>query len=178
MKLRKVFLLALLLLPAPLRAQASCQTNGTGQCSTAVGSLQVSITVGWTFDLSLSSAITNLPAPDANTFNTGYTLTNGPVATIRSNAPWALSVSASTATWSAVNTVAEPARTDKPASDLSWSTAAGGPFTDLATTPAEVANGSATAGTVVQLFYRTRYQWTLDTPGNYSLQVIFTIAAP
>ncbi len=179
MKLVKRFLLMLLLLsPAPLLAQASCQTNGMGQCSTTMGSLQVRVTFGLTFDLALSSTVTNLPAPDAAAFNTGYTLTNGPVATIRSNGPWALSISASSATWAAVNTVPEPARTDKPASDLSWSTDPGGVFTDLSTSPMQVASGLATAGTMVPLFYRTVYQWALDTPGNYSLQIVFTIAAP
>ena len=40
------------------------------------------------------------------------------------------------------------------------------------------AGGDPTAGTTVQLYYRTLYQWQVDTPGNYALQVVFTISSP
>jgi hypothetical protein len=143
-----------------------------------VGALQVSINIGTIYDLSLSTSLTDLPVPTPAIYDAGYADTNGPVATIRSNAPWSLSISALTPTWSAVNTGADPARPDKPASDLAWSVTSGGPFTDLATSPAQVAAGNATAGQVVTLFYRTRYLWAVDTPGSYSLQIVFTIASP
>lgn len=177
MRLSWLVLLGCLCLPTNLAAQTQC-IAGAAPCSTAVGALQITITIGTTFDLSLSAATTDLPAPGTAEYGAGFAATDGPVATIRSNAPWALSISALTSTWTAVSTQTETARPDKPAEDLSWATSAAGPFTDLSTAPVQVTSGVPTVGVTVPLFYRTRYQWTLDTPGNYSLQVVFTIAAP
>src|SRR5579884_2955814 len=83
------------------------------------------------------------------------------------------------APWTASNT--QPgvtARTSKPAADLAWATAAGGPFTALSVTPATAASGAATAGAPRSFFFRTSYSWGLDTPGAYSLAVVFTLLAP
>lgn len=177
MKLSWLVLLGCLSLPANLAAQTQCIASAA-PCSTAAGALQITITIGTTFDLSLSAATTDLPTPNTAEYGAGFAATDGPVATIRSNAPWALAISALTPTWSAVGTQAETPRPDKPASDLSWATSAAGPFTDLSTAPVQVTSGAPTVGMTVPLFYRTRYQWALDTPGNYSLQIVFTIAAP
>jgi hypothetical protein len=38
--------------------------------------------------------------------------------------------------------------------------------------------GATGGSSPVNLFYRTKYAWGLDTPGNYSLTVVFTLAAP
>jgi hypothetical protein len=70
------------------------------------------------------------------------------------------------------------ARVNKPAGDLLRATAAGGPFTALSTSPATVATGPATAGAATNLFFRTVYAWSVDTPGTYSLVVTFTLLAP
>jgi hypothetical protein len=62
---------------------------------------------------------------------------------------------------------------------LTWSTSAGGTFAGLTTTPATVQSIPATGGSApVNLFYKTLYSWGADTPGNYSLTVVFTLAAP
>jgi len=73
---------------------------------------------------------------------------------------------------------AKKARANKPAGDLLWATAAGGPFTALSTTAVSAGSGAPTAGTIPAFFYRTAYDWTLDTPGAYSLTVVFTLTAP
>ena len=162
--------------PLALHAQ-NCSSN-PAPCSTAPGALQISITIAKTFELSLSAASTSLATPTTATYNAGFASTTGPIATIKSNAPWALSISALTATWSAVDTNTEPARTNKPASDLSWSTAPLGTYADLTTLGAQVATGAASLASSVSLYYRTKYAWALDTPGIYSLQIVFTIVAP
>ena len=38
--------------------------------------------------------------------------------------------------------------------------------------------GAATGGAASNLYYRTLYDWTLDTPGSYSLTVVFTVVSP
>ena len=178
--MKKLALLLLLTaLPSALHAQASCQSSGNNSsCSTTVGALQVILNIGTAYQLTLSSTQTDLPAPSVADYNTGYTQATGPSATIRSNAPWALSISALNSTWTASSTQTEPARGNKPASDLMWATSPNGTYTNLSTSPVRVAGGDPTAGTTVQLYYRTLYQWQVDTPGNYALQVVFTISSP
>jgi hypothetical protein len=170
-------LLLLLCIPIALDAQTQCTATNTS-CSNAVGSLQITITIANTFEMSLSNATTALSTPTTSTYNAGFAEDAGPTATIRSNAPWTLSISALTPTWSAVNTEIEPARVNKPASDLAWGLSSLGPFTDLTTNPVQVGSGPRTLAATISLFYRTRYQWDLDTPGIYSLPVVFTIVAP
>jgi hypothetical protein len=41
-----------------------------------------------------------------------------------------------------------------------------------------IGSGSATASTLFTLGYNTRYNWTIDTPGNYQLAINYTITAP
>jgi len=48
----------------------------------------------------------------------------------------------------------------------------------LTTTDATLVTGAATASSATNLFLRTLYDWTLDTPGNYSLTVVLTLTAP
>jgi hypothetical protein len=38
--------------------------------------------------------------------------------------------------------------------------------------------GSATASNATTLYFRTLYDWTLDTPGNYSLSIVLTLTSP
>lgn len=168
----------ILLSPALLQAQSNCTAN-PASCSTAANTLLINLTVGRALQLSIAPTSTALSTPTPANYDAGFAATTGPTATLRSNAPWTLAISAGAATWTAVDTQSEPARTNKPASDLLWATAAGGPFVALTTTPATFASGVATAGaTAPTLFYQTLYAWNLDTPGNYSLQIVFTITAP
>lgn len=168
-------LLVALLLAAPLSAQSNCKANPT-ICST--GPLSIQITIGPALQLALSPGTTTLVTPTPAHYNAGFCATTGPTATVSANAPWTLSISASTATWGATSTGTEPARADKPATDLEWSLSPDGPFTSMTTSPANVTAGAPTAGTAVAIFYRTLYNWTNDTPGNYSLQLVFTIISP
>lgn len=177
MKLRIVCMLALMAVPGSLAAQTQCVASPE-PCSTAVGALQIIININSVFELDLDPSSTALATPTTAVFAAGFAATDGPIARIRSNAPWALLISAVSPTWTGVSAGAETARPDKPASDLSWSTSAAGTFTDLSISPVQVASGLRTIGSETSLFYRTRYQWALDTPGTYSLRILFTIAAP
>jgi len=161
----------------PLHAQTSCVGNPS-PCSTTAGTIQITMTVGRAFSLSIAPAASLLAAPTPAIYDAGMASTNGPTATIRSNAPWTLAISSSANVWTATNTQTEPARTNKPSSDLQWSTSSTGPFAGVTTAPATVRSGTATAGSSIALFYRTLYNWSLDTPGSYSLQVVFTITSP
>ena len=163
------------------RDEASAQVNClalSGSCSTSSTGTVISITVARAIALDLSPATTSLVAPTATHYNAGYAQTSGPTLTVRANTPWSVAISSSTAVWSATNTQSEPARVNKPASDLRWATSVGGPFTAMGMTPATLASGNATASTVRTLFFRTSYSWTLDTPGNYSIQLVLTVTAP
>jgi hypothetical protein len=176
--MKRILLLgSLLAAPVTLHAQTQCTSNNA-PCSTPVGALQITMDIGFIFDLTLSTNTTDLAQPTTAVYDAGFADTNGPVAAIRSNAAWALSISAITTTWTATRTQTEDPRPDKPASDLAWARALGGPYTDVSNSPVQVATGLPTIGQNVALFYRTRYQWAVDTPGNYSLQILFTVAAP
>jgi hypothetical protein len=152
---------------------------GRGGSTCSVAGLRITINIGRATQLTVSPTTTPLTTPTPADYATGYAPTNGPSVTVRSNSPWSVAISAATATWAAVNTGSEPARTNKPAGDLRWSLTPTGTFTGLSTTPATVSTGAAaTTGTSFALYYRTLYSYALDTPGAYSLQVVFTLTAP
>lgn len=174
----KYALVLLLALAPTLQAQSNC-TSTPAPCSTASGTLLINFTIGRALQLTVTPTATSLTTPTPAHYNAGFAATTGPTASIKSNAPWTLGISAGAATWTAVSTQSEPARTNKPASDLTWSTSSSGPFVALSTTAVTFASGNATAGAIAaSLFYRTLYSWALDTPGDYSLQIVFTLTAP
>lgn len=180
MRLLPSLLLALgvLLSVRPAAAQ-TCTATGRGASSCDATGLGISISIGRATSLTVSSTSTPLATPTPAHLDAGFAATSGPSLTIRSNAPWSLAISAGASVWTASDTSTEPARVDKPAGDLRWSTSSGGPFAILQITPVTVVSGPGpTAGTTTPLFYRTVYSWPLDTPGAYSLQVVFTLTAP
>jgi hypothetical protein len=61
---------------------------------------------------------------------------------------------------------------------LKWSTVSSGTFTALTTADALLVGGSATASNAKTLYFQTLYDWTRDTPGNYSLTVVLTLTSP
>lgn len=161
----------------PSTVAAQCTASGAPDNCTQPGS--VSMTAGRVVRLQVSGGSTSLTAPTPADFDAGFNATTGPTFTVSANAPWTLSTRASSGFWTATNTApGAPARTTKPATDLTWSTASNGTFVGLTTTDATLVSGSATASTATTLFLRTLYDWTLDTPGNYSLTVVLTLTAP
>jgi hypothetical protein len=137
------------------------------------------MTAGRVVRLQLSALSTTLTAPVPTDFDAGFNATTGPTLTVSANAPWTMQIRASTAFWAAVNTSpGAPARTNKPAADLTWSKTSGGTFTPLTTTDVSLVTGTATAASATTLFFHTVYGWTVDTPGNYSLAIVLTLTSP
>jgi hypothetical protein len=171
--------LALGLLAAGIGRAAGQSCNAPVPNGSCFVTTSATLTIPDVMQLTLTSTSTALTAPASADYDAGYVADAGPTATIKSNRAWRLQISAAAATWTASNT--QPgvnARTSKPAADLAWATASGGPFTALGVTPVTAASGAATAGAPRSFFFRTSYSWGLDTPGAYSLAVVFTLLAP
>jgi hypothetical protein len=161
----------------PSLAAAQCTVSGSPSSCGLPGS--VSMTAGRVVRLQVSAGSTPLTAPTPADFDAGFNATTGPTLTVSANAPWTLHLRSSSALWTATSTSpGAPARANKPAADLRWSTAANGSFTSLSTSDVSLLSGSATASNLTTLFFHTLYDWTLDTPGNYSLSVVLTLTSP
>ena len=181
---RPAWVLALLLAALPGAAAAQSCSIGLfnlifGGGGTCTASTSANITIGTVMQLSLNSSSTALTPPTSNDYDAGFVADAGPVATVRGNQSWRLQVAAQAGTWTATNSIpGSVARANKPAADLTWSTAVNGTFAGLGTTGVQVGSGAASGGTNVSLFYRTLYAYNLDTPGSYSLTVVFTMFSP
>ena len=162
---------------APLPVLAQCTAaGGPASCSVPAS---VTMTAGRVIRLELSATSTNLTGPTLAHFDAGLNTTPGPTLTVSANSSWTLYVRSSTAFWSAVTTApGAPARADKPAENLRWSTNLGGPFVALTTTDANLLSGSATAAASSSLYFETLYSWALDTPGDYALTLVLSLTAP
>jgi hypothetical protein len=162
---------------APRMSLAQCTANGAPANCGLPGS--VSMTAGRVVRLQMSAGSTALTAPTTSDFDAGFNSTTGPTLTISANAAWTLHIRAATSLWTATNTSpGAPARANKPAGDLMWSTASSGGFAALTTTDASLISGTATASSATTLYFQTLYNWILDTPGSYSLSIVLTLISP
>ena len=169
--------LILLVVIAAFDAQAQCTAAGSPASCTQPGS--VSMTAGRVVRLQMSAGSTSLTAPTTADFDAGFNSTTGPTLTVSANAAWTLHIRAGSAVWTATNTTTGVvARPNKPAADLKWSTSSGGTFTALGASDANLVSGSATASSATTLYFQTLYDWSLDTPGNYSLSIVLTLTSP
>ena len=185
MKTRNTLLLAALVAVAGASragAQAStvnCGGSGelvigaTAAASTCAVSNNLSATVPSVARLTLSSSATTLTAPRAVDFGTGGSGNNvttvGPSLTVAANIPYSIVADAP-------NFFAKDGNpSTKPKSDMTFSTD-GTTFNPIGGT---IASGAAaTDGTSLSLTYGTKYNWTVDTPGTYTLAVTFTLTSP
>jgi len=169
--------LALGMTLTPERAAAQCTASG-GPASCTLAS-SASMTAGRVIRLQMSATSTTLTPPTPGDFDAGFNSTSGPTLTISANASWRLYLRSSTAVWSGTTTSpGAPARTDKPAGDLRWSTSITGPFVALTTSDATLAADAATANSPNTLYFQTAYSWALDTPGDYGLTIVLTLTSP
>src|SRR5205085_5370881 len=137
-------LLVIVVVAFGARAGAQCTAPGSPASCNQPGN--VSITAGRVVRLQMSVNSTSLTAPTTGDFDAGFNSTTGPTLTVSANAAWTLNIRSGTAVWTATNTSAgAPARANKPAADLMWSTASGGAFSALTTTDASLVGGAATA---------------------------------
>jgi hypothetical protein len=159
-----------------LQAQGNCSVNNRNNCVLGgTAGYGMNLTVTTVVRLQVPSATVALGTATAAEFNAGFANPILAPVTVRANRSWTVTLRSTAATWTGTGPVA---RTSKPVGDLQWGTAAGGPFTNLSTTNVTLGTGAATGGTTVNLYLRTRYTWTLDTPGAYSLPLQLTITAP
>jgi hypothetical protein len=167
-------LLVLAALAAAPAAAQNCQTpNGaTGTCSLNVAS---SLTIPTLLRLSIDDTTTALTVPTETIYDAGTIVTAGPIITLKTNNNWTLLVRAAAANWTGSGV---GARANKPAGDLAWGTGVGGPFTALTTISTTVATGTRGASNVRSMYYRVAWSWPLDTPGTYTLVVIYTATSP
>ena len=165
------------LAPAAAAQTTPCTASGAPGTCNRTGS--VSMTAGRVVLLQMSAGSTALTPPTPADFDAGFNATTGPILTVSANAAFTLHLRSGATCWTATNTSpGAPARTTKPAGDLKWSTASNGTFNALTTTDVNLVTGAATASNVTTLYFQTRYAWTLDTPGNYSLAVVLTLTSP
>ncbi len=158
-------------------ASAQCMASGAPANCGQPGS--VTMTAGRVVRLQMTAVSTPLTAPTPADFDAGFNATTGPTFTVSANASWTLQVHAAAATWTATNTSpGAPARANKPAADLQWSTASNGSFVALTTTDVNLVTGAATASNATTLYFQTLYDWTLDTPGIYSMAIVLTLTSP
>lgn len=172
-------LLAVLLLIAAARSLAAQQvcttTNGVANTSCS-GNVASSLTIPILIRLTIDDTSTTFIPPTAADYTAGQTSTasTGPVVTIKTNNSWTLLVRATAATW----TGSGGARATKPVGDLLWATTSGGAYTAMTAVNVTVATGTRGVANVTTIFYKQNWTWNLDTPGTYTLTVVFTATAP
>jgi hypothetical protein len=159
------------------QANAQCSGNA-GSCNTTN---TASVSVGAVVKLGMSSAATSLSSPTADQIESGAVIADaGPTFTVKANRSWTLNIKTTNpATWTYVGSFAGL----KPVSDLTWSNAVAGTFSNIGSTDALFLSGaSATNGTAAQAFFRTvwaaGFTQPSNAPGTYSLPVVFTLSAP
>jgi hypothetical protein len=158
----------------PLVGQTSCNFGTSGSCNLSLG---ISLTPTDVLRLTLSATSTNLGTPVESDYTAGFRAATGPSVTVKANRSYHVAIKANTATfgYTPVGGLSNP---NKPAGDLQWGLTAAGTFTALATSDITAINGTATAGSVQSMFYRTSLAYATDKPGTYTLTVLFTLSAP
>jgi hypothetical protein len=150
------------------QAQNTCTANPCSLNDTA------KVTVGTVMRLTVSQAATALTPPNEAAYDGGFQLDNGPIAGIKANRPWTLKISSNAATWTGAN----GANAAKAAGDLQWAKTSGGTYTSLSTTPATVLSANGTGNASQQFYFKTLWSYASDTPGDYSLVIVYSLSAP
>jgi hypothetical protein len=151
----------------------TCQVNNQASCIAEGGAITIRLTRAARL-LAPTTTLT-LPQADIPAFQSGFGSPEMVAFTLQSNSPWSLGVQGGAAVWTAVP---GSARQDKPVSDLQWSTTPGGPYTNLTGALATAQTGSPTGNGVVTLYLRSRYTWSLDRPGSYTIPLVVVLTAP
>lgn len=162
-----------------IAAPAAAQTSCAGVTSCTVGA-NAQVTIPAMFSLDITSGLTAgaiaLTAPTTADLG-AYVADNGPTFTVKANRAWQLSVHAAQAAFDYTGTESGA----KSAANLSWGTTAAGAFTGLTTTAAAVTTGARSNGASTTIYFRTAYSADYsdagNRPGQYSLPLVFTIAA-
>jgi hypothetical protein len=138
-------------------------------------STTVSVTVPTILRLSLDDSTTAIPAPGETEFDAGsQDVASAITATVKANRGYTLNIRGGSATWSGGSGT-------KAVGDLRWRAGGAAPGTALTTSDVAVAStvvGTAVAGDAYALTYNIAWSYASDTPGTYTLPVVFTATAP
>lgn len=157
-------------------AQSCNIGTAPGNCTATTSA---TVTVGKVVQLTLATTSTAIATPTIADYTNGYITGGGQLVSIRANANVVVQVAARTATWSATNTTAGvTAWAAKPSTDLQLGPATTGPFTALTTTSYTLGSSGPTASLDLPVAYKVLLAWGSDTPGQYSLDVVYTVTAP
>ena len=175
---RGVWVLAavLALFACPVAAQSCSMGTTPGSC---VATTSATLTVGKVVQLTLATTASTLATPTISDYTNGSLTGSGQLLSIRSNASVVVRVAARTAAWSATNTTAGvTAWVAKPSTDLQLGPAITGPFVALTTAGYTLSSSGPTATLEVPVAYKVLLDWSNDTAGPYSLDVVYTVTAP
>ena len=174
------FLLAAMVLGTAIgveQVNAQCSGNA-GSCNTTN---TASVSVNALVKLGMSGVATSLTSPTADQIEAGALIADGgPTFTIKANRSWTLNIKTTNATiWTYAGSFAGT----KPISDLTWSNAAAGTYSNIGTSDAVFLSGAtASNGFAAQAFFKTvwaaGFVQPSNAPGTYSLPVVFTLSAP
>ena len=158
----------------------SPSTNGKGSVQCIVNVTMNTVDV---LKLTLTNQTAALGTPTETDFTNGFRDVTGAItsATVKSNRAFTLQVVGNTTNFTFTNSGGNSfANPNKPAADLVWATTQSGlasSTTNLGTGAALISQG-ATASATQSIFFRTKWQFNRDVPGNYALTVNFTLSAP
>lgn len=174
---RMIALAAIVAMPARGLAAQSCNIGtAPGSCTATTSA---TVTIGKVVQLTLATTSTAIAMPAITDYTNGYITGSGQTVSIRANTNVVVHVAARTAAWSAANTTAGvPAWATKPSTDLQLGPSTAGPFTALTTAGYTLSSTGATATLDLPVVYKVLLDWGNDTPGQYSLDVVYTITAP
>lgn len=162
---------AFALVASTAQAQAVSTTANPGSVTT-----YATVTVNTIIRLSINDTSTAITSPTETDFDNGFQDVGAAVtATVKSNKAWSLSIAGGAATWTGTG----GARATKPVGDLRWRTAGAAPGTALTAGNVSINSGAnGTGGTATNVSYDIVWSYASDTPGTYTIPVIFTAAAP
>lgn len=162
---------AFALVASTAQAQTVATTANPGSITT-----YATVTVNTIIKLTVDDTSTTISSPTEADFDAGFQDVGAAVtATVKSNKAWSLSIAGGAATWTGTG----GAQAAKPVGDLRWRTAGAAPGAALTTSDVSIASSAnGTASTATAVSYDIVWSYASDTPGTYTVPVVFTAAAP
>jgi hypothetical protein len=156
------------LAPTAVPATAQCSVTGTGAAGASTLPFDLRAIVSTVASLTLSTPATRINVT-ANDFATGSNTSGGPDLTVAANTAWSVSVHGP-ANWNG------PTGTNKSVGDILISAASTTVIVGTAAAP--LVSGSAGPSTSTATSLQTQWAFATDPPGNYQIQLTFTLTAP
>ena len=162
---------AFALVASTAQAQTVATTANPGSVTT-----YATVTVPTILNLSINDTSTSIASPVQADFDNGFQdAASTVIATVKSNKAWSLTIKGGAANWTGTG----GASATKVVADLHWSITGPGAGTAMTTSAVSIASSATgTAGSNTTVNYRIIWSYATDTPGTYTIPVIFTAAAP